>query len=643
MKTTEKPSPYRYMSTQSITMSTNYSVKPVQTPASPKPIIRLLSETILYRGFVEGVHQPTGLINLWIDEVSNVQLKNIKTAFRHYFSAYPVMLREIHTTYDLAMCFADGLGLLQKAAGFPIFETIQIKKNDDGCNEFQLLVPMLEESFLTHLIDFMLKFINSNALSVPVLPDNVLVKHIEGLITKLSDYAPKGSNSLRFLEAAHALGIPWMFVEQNVFQLGYGSSSRWLDSSFTDNTSVIATTLARNKLATSMLLRKAGLPVPEQSLAYNEAQAISIARKIGYPVVVKPLNEDGGRGVFARLQSDEMVKNAYQCVKNYSNPVLVEKHITGKDYRLQVVNGKLIWAIERIPAGIVGDGEQSVASLIQQSNTQRSSLLKPIEITEEVILFLAECGLSLESIPYLNECVALSRIANISAGGTPVGVFDKVHPDNKRLAETAANVLRLDIAGIDLIMPDIQHSYLETTATIIEVNAQPQLGIITAPHIYKEILLQILPEKGHIPIVVVFGKGDKTTFINKLESVLLEQAQCVGVAEVNCARINSELIASTPSLFIAGRSLLLNKTVDALIYHVKSIEELAKEGLPFDAFDYLFFYDAPNLENLNHDSNAITTLVKACKRGVVTTDEITSEHEKLLLALGSYPKVCRNN
>lgn len=601
------------MTAQSTPLSTNYSVKSVHASRSATPFIRLDASTRMYRGFVEGLRQPTGLISLSIATSYDWQLHNLQMACKLYFSDYPVMLREMRSAYDVALCFGEALCVLQKAAGFPIFETVQIKAPYPEGHAFQLVVPMLEETFLLYLIDFMLEFINFNVATTPVAPDKALVRHIAGLIDKLSAYKPQGSNSLRFLQAAHTLGIPWLFVEQNTYQFGYGTHSRWFDSSFTDNTSVIASTLARSKPATSTLLRKAGLPVPKQHVVYTEEDALRLANQMGYPVVIKPISEDGGQGVFAGLQNDAMVKLAFHSVKNASNPVLLEKHILGKDYRLQVLNGKLIWAIERIPAGVVGDGMQSIAHLVDARNKQGDK--QPIELTQDVLQYIAEQGHTIDSVPELNQFVALSRIANISAGGTPVGVFDAVHPDNQRLAQTAALLLRLDIAGIDLIMPDIAQSYLETGGAIIEVNAQPHLGIITAAHIYQEILETLLPQKGRIPIVVVFGKVVDTNSLENRLSILLEHSQNIGVVQAGCARINGELITSNQSLFTAGRSLLLNKTVDGLIYYAQNAQDFGQEGLPFDAFDTLFLYENPDLEGLD-------TLLKACRGSVIRMEAL---------------------
>ncbi|WP_298627544.1 acetate--CoA ligase family protein, partial [uncultured Legionella sp.] len=610
--------PYQYMSTKSVGLSTNYSTNIVPVTVAPNHMVKLLNAPIFFRGYASGHRQPTAFITLLVEQVNSSQLQKVQAAYNSYFKSTLDFFANLNTAESMALAFGKGLCALQEEAGFPIFDSPHLKVSASTTNEFHLYIPMLEEQFLPYLIDVMLKLFNQSVFQIAHLSDNRQIIRKEELINHLKPYAPQGSNSLRFLRAAHIAGIPWMFVEQNIFQLGYGRNSLWLDSSFTDKTSVLATGLAKNKLSTAALLRKAGLPVPKHYFVRSEVEAVNAARKIGYPVVVKPLNEDGGTGVFARLQSEQSVKNAYLNARNYSEQVLVEKHIMGKDYRLQVLHGELIWAIERIPAGIVGDGKRSINALVQELNIQQKnqnpSTAKTIEFTADVIVFLAEQGYNVDSIPKQGQFVAVNTIANISSGGTPIAVNDKVHPDNKRLAETAANLLRLDLAGIDLLLPDIKKSYLEQEGAIIEVNAQPQLGIITAPHIYKDILLKLLPEQGRIPIVGVLGNAIKPGFIEGIQQVLLNQYNTIGLAQSDSAYINGKTVAVTESLFTAGRSLLLNKTVDALIYQVNNLDELSVYGLPFDNLDYLFIGDEFVLERSDHKRiDWLKNLFKACQ------------------------------
>lgn len=632
MSTLYTPSRYGYMATKSVSFSTDYSVKPIQVPVVPDLVVRVLATPIFFSGSVQGYCQPSACIRLGVVPVALAQLKKLQIAFKHYFNDTLEVAAGVDAAGYMATVFAQGLSALQRISGFPIFEAVQIIATPDKANEFLLYIPMVDNHYLPYLIEVMLKFFNHSVFSTTDLPDKALVLVMEALLNKLVSYAPKGSNSLRFLQAAHFADIPWMFIEQNVFQFGYGKKSLWLDSTFTDKTSILATQLARSKLSTAILLRKAGLPVPDQYLVTSETEAINAAKKIGYPVVVKPLSEDNGRGVEARLQSEQAVKKAYLGARNYSEQVVIEKHIMGKDYRLQVLHGELIWAIERIPAGITGDGKSTISTLLHalKNKEQKNSIqVNPIQLTEEVTEFLEEQGYGLESILPADQFVPVSRIANISSGGTPVGVYDKVHPDNKRLAETAANLLRLDIAGIDLIMPDIQKSYLEQDGAVIEVNAQPQLGSITAPHIYKDILLKLLPEQGRIPIIGILGDSISAALIEQMQQVLLSPHKMIGHAQANHARIDGVTVAATDSLFTAGRALLLNKTVEALIYQAGNLHELSVSGLPFDAFDCLFIGDESGFDLT--ETPWLKTLFKACRGAVITTEKTAAALVNLAL------------
>lgn len=608
-------------------LSTNYEVKPVPVTVAPNLIVKLLKAPTFFRGYVQGYRQPTALITLCVSPFDSTPLTTIQTAFNCYFNYSLDLSLKLNSAEYMAHAFGWGLCLLQEKAGFPIFDSPKVQRSAIKDNEFQLIIPIMEEHFIPYLVDILLKLVNQSLFLVPHLPDKTLSAEIDGLINTLKPYAPKGSNSLRFLKSAHFADIPWVFIEQNIFQFGYGKKSVWLDSTFTDKTSVLSAGLAKNKLSTAMLLRKAGLPVPEQYFVRTEAEALSAAKKIGSCVVVKPLTEDCGNGVFARLKSQQAVKNAYQIARRYSEQVLVEKQVMGKDYRLQVLHGELIWAVERIPARVEGDGIQPIKALIEALTKQPT-----IEVTE----LLAEQGYDLESIPKSGEFVTVNSIANISSGGTPVAVNDKVHPDNKRLAETAANLLRLDIAGIDLIMPDIERSYLEVGGAIIEVNAQPQLGSITAPHIYKEILLKLLPEQGRIPIIGVLGESISSSFIEGLQQVLQNQYQTIGLAQSQSACINGKTAALTESLFSAGRALLLNKTVDALIYQANILDEISVHGLPFDALDYLFIGDEFVLDTVTPECIYwIETLMKACRGLVITSKKVALSLTEMALAKDS--------
>lgn len=342
-------------------------------------------------------------------------------------------------------------------------------------------------------------------------------KALEAEITNLVNgyrlLAPSGVNTLRFLNAAHELGIPWRHVAKNVYQFGWGSRSRWLDSSFTDETSTISANLARDKVASATVLRNAGLPVPRHQLVTSAEQAVAVAEAMGYPVVVKPANLDGGQGVFAGLGSANSVKRAYSDTAKLSQRILVEQFIAGDDHRLQVYKGEVFWVVRRRAAYVKGNGIASVTELVAQTNASRAAArsrnhddpmlergTENLVIDAEAEEWLESQGLDRHSVPADGQTVRLRGAANVSLGGTREGIrLDEVHPDNLALAAKAAAALRLDFAGIDLLLPDIRRSWRETGGGICEVNAQPQMS----GHLQKKLLPTLVPYQGRIPVVCV--------------------------------------------------------------------------------------------------------------------------------------------
>lgn len=561
----------------------------IESSTLQAPLLTLLENPRVYHGYINGFRQPVGLVKLQVVPHHPLQIQPLQKALAYYFADAVSDLKD-----ELITCLGAGVFALQKIAGIPLFQPIQIDCLSKEDHIYALWIPTLHEECFHQAMAFMLQFCYQHTATTVFIPNKALAQEIDEMVLVLKSYAPTGSNSLRLLQAAYQEDIPWYHVAQNTFQYGYGCHSRWFDSSFTDKTSKIAVEIARDKRSTQMLLHKAGLPVPSQCVVYNEEDALTKARQMGYPVVIKPDNQDGGLGVFPNLTSDEQLKKAYQKAQQYSKTILLEKHIFGKDYRLIVLNGELIWAIERLPAQVIGDGSSNISQLIQTANQAKAI---KIEITEVLLAFLTEQGYELSSIPSEGKCIVLNKIANISTGGTPVGVFDKVHPDNKRLAETAARLLRLDIAGIDFITSNIEQSYLENGGSIIEINGQPQLGIITTPHIYRQVLNTLIPKQGRIPIVVICGGRSEN--VQSLITVLMSEYKNIGLAKGNGAFLNNEQLCQATSLFNAGQLLLLNDKVEFLIYCLDDEQALTHQEMPFDKYHYVI-----SLDTLHIKSNA---------------------------------------
>jgi cyanophycin synthetase len=355
-----------------------------------------------------------------------------------------------------------------------------------------------------------------NGLAAQRVPDVAgLQRSFEQVIARNRPFAPSGINSLRLLESAHALGIPWQHVAGNIYQYGWGRQSRWLDSTFTDRTSILGAKIARDKRAANAVLHATGLPVPRHMAVSTQDAALKAADIIGYPVVVKPVDLDGGVGVLAGLRTPQSVIKAYQYAARFSKRVLVEQFVAGDDYRIRVCNRQVIGVTARRPASVLGDGQSTVEELINRTNAARLEQdpfvdpgvehgAKPILVEDEVNDWLANQALTLSSVVPHGQRVRLRGAANWSLGGTIWDVTEHVHPDNLALAIRAVDALRLDIAGVDLLTPDITRPWHEVGAAICEVNAQPQF---TSQHSFEFVLRDLCPSRGRIPVVAVTVPG----------------------------------------------------------------------------------------------------------------------------------------
>lgn len=408
----------------------------------------------------------------------------------------------------------------------------------------------------------------------------VSIEDLTSGVAKLSKQyrplAPAGTNTLRFLHAAHEMGIPWRHVANNVYQFGWGSRSRWLDSSFTDETSSISAGLARDKVACALVLRNAGLPVPKHQLVNNVEQAVKVSDALGYPVVVKPANLDGGTGVMVGLRNAEEVTKAFALAVKYSKKILVEQFIGGEDYRIRICEGEVIGAVIRKAAAVKGDGQRSVRELIEITNAKRAEQLqpvvislehglKPIMVDEEVQSWLHLQGLKLDSVVPLGQRVRLRGAANVNLGGTTWDVMEKAHPDNLDLALRAAAALRLDVAGVDLLLTDIGQSWKGTGGVVCEVNAQPQFSSGDA---HRQVLKKLVRHRGRIPVVGVL----KACLNHQVLMPMVRMLQKVGLHVV---------IASSAS---QCHQVLMLQHADALIWLLDELP-VKTDALPVDEID----------------------------------------------------------
>jgi cyanophycin synthetase len=418
------------------------------------------------------------------------------------------------------------------------------------------------------------------------------------------------SNTPRLVKAAVENGIAFQEFPGSLVQYGIGRKSVLMDSTFTHYCSNIGARLAKYKQLSAGVLRRSGLPAPPNGIAMDESQALEIARRLGYPVVVKPADKDGGIAVQADLRTEDEVKTAFAAAYKVSKSVLVERFIAGRDYRITVFRGKAVWAVERVPASVTGDGSATIRGLVEATNAdpRRGSTvyaaLKKIKLDAEAEALLARDGLTFDSVPAAGQFVRLRRSSNVSSGGMPVVVTDRMHPDNARLAERAATVIGLDLAGIDLIIPDIATSWREIESGICEVNAQPELGGVTAGHLYPLVLKSLVGGNGHIPTVAVLGGARADELTASLVAALAAQGLCVGNHDRAGVHVGSEtILPGQLNALRGGRILTMDRRVEAILLGVID-PTILLQGLPVQNIDALLVTgDLPS----RPDSPAIQT------------------------------------
>ncbi len=400
-------------------------------------------------------------------------------------------------------------------------------------------------------------------------------------------------------EAIHR-NIPFIkHADSSTITLGYGVNQMKFRATMGCNTSAIAVDLASNKDATKTLLKRSMIPVADGGVCTDEAGLKSIIERTQYPIVIKPLRGNQGKGATIKISSWTGAVKALEFAQTYGRHVLVEKYISGDDFRILVINNKFVAASKRVPAQVIGDGKSTIQQLIDVVNSDpnrgeghQKSLTK-IKIDQDSLNLLVQQGLNLESVPNDEMVVSLKSTANLSTGGTAVDVTDDVHPENVFMAERLAKIVGLDICGIDIMSPNLSEPLGSIGGVVLEVNAAPGFRMHLEPsqgksrNVAAAVVDMLFPKNKPftIPIVAITGTNGKTTSTRLLAAIAKNVGHNVGYTTTDGIYVNDFLLRSGDTTGpISAKAILSDPTVDFAILETAR-GGLLRSGLSFDECD----------------------------------------------------------
>lgn len=409
-----------------------------------------------------------------------------------------------------------------------------------------------------------------------------------------------GPSTGSIVEEAIGRGIPYIRLNRHsLVQLGYGVNQKRVQATVASTTSSIAVEIACDKEETKNLLEKAEIPVPKGVIGYDEEDLRAAIKKIGYPIVTKPVNGNHGKGATTNLRNWDDALKGLAAAKKYGRAVIIEKYIVGYDHRILVINYKFVAAAKRTPASVYGNGKSTIRELIDLVNTDprrgygHEKVLTAIKIDDFTMGILQEKNLSLDTVLPAGEELWLKPTANLSTGGTATDISDLVHPDNVFMCERIARIIGLDICGIDIMTPDLSQPINEVGGAILEVNAAPGFRMHLAPtdglprNVAEPVINMLYPvgSSARIPIIAVTGTNGKTTTTRLIAHIVKQVGYKVGFTTTDGIYIQNQMMMRGDCTGpVSAQFVLKDPTVEFAVLETAR-GGILRAGLGFDHCD----------------------------------------------------------
>ncbi|MFB2772075.1 cyanophycin synthetase [Pelatocladus sp. BLCC-F211] len=456
-----------------------------------------------------------------------------------------------------------------------------------------------------------------------------------------------GPSTESIIKEAEKRGIPWMQLGARfLIQLGYGVNQKRMQATMTDNTGILGVELACDKEATKRILASTGVPVPRGTVInFLDDLQEAVEYVGGYPIVIKPLDGNHGRGITIDIQSWEEAEAAYDAARQVSRSIIVERYYNGRDHRVLVVNGKVVAVAERVPAHVVGDGRSTIAELIEETNKDpnrgdgHDKILTKIELDRTSYQLLERQGYTLDSVLAKDEICYLRATANLSTGGIAVDRTDEIHPENVWLAQRIVKIIGLDIAGIDVVTSDISRPLREVDGVIVEVNAAPGFRMHVAPsqgisrNVAGAVIDMLFPNEqaSRIPVLTVTGTNGKTTTTRLLAHIYKQTGKVVGYTTTDGTYIGDYLVEVGDNTGPQSAQLILqDPTVEVAVLETAR-GGILRSGLAFEASnvgvvlnvaaDHLGIGDIDTIDQLAHLKSVVAEAVYPDGYAVLNADD----------------------